>query len=74
MEWNIIQQYQKPSAEDMSLRSRALANEGYRLFNKGSRSHLQPALNILKFGTNEECTDDTYEFLKVYIVKHLNSV
>ena len=23
---------------------------------KGSRSHLQPALNILKIGTNEECT------------------
>ena len=26
------------------------------LYIKGSRSHLQPALNILKFGMNEEYT------------------
>ena len=36
---------------------------------KGSRSHLQPALNILKFGMNEEYTilmTYIYEFSKSY--------
>ena len=38
---------------------------------KGSRSHLQPAINVLNLGMNEECKecnvlfDDIHEFSKL---------